>query len=499
MCSLTPITLLFIITSGLLVVKAGDKSPKFIIVGAGASGISAAARLLENGYNDVVILEALDRIGGRVHSIPFGKGFIDLGAQWCSGQQGNVVYELVNEHFEFGDNAIRNDNMHCYVSDGKLVEQKKFAKLIDLSETIAFDFENMKIFNGSLGEFFETNYRIRIQDKEFEDVDQELSDQIVDLIEKRVNSLYASDSWYDLSSQLNAFQDDATGNQQLTWKEHGYITAFDFLTKKRPDPSKSLPIDEKIQFNKEVTNINWTLNEVVVGCADGSEYRADHVIVTVSLGFLKKHHRTLFTPQLPEKKINATEHTGYGTLGKFFLEFQEPFWPTDFDNWSAYTFLWKQEDKDKLIGTEREWVTEINSLIREDAQPNLLGGLIAGKHIKQFEEISDEQLIDDCVWLMQTFLGPTIPRPINMRRNRWLSNKYFFGTYSYASMDTETHNVTFGKDLAETLYSSSNKPAVLIAGEATEEVNSGYVHGAVASGWRAANEILDYYKSVQQH
>lgn len=270
------------------------------------------------------------------------------------------------------------------------------------------------------------------------------------------------------------------------------------MQKKRPDPSKALPVEEKIQFNKEVTHIDWTANEVVVSSADGSEYRADHVIVTVSLGFLKKHYRTLFTPPLPEKKINAIEHTGYGTLGKFFLEFDEPFWPTDHDNWSSYTFLWKQEDKDKLVGTGKEWVTEVNAVIREDAQPNLLGGLLAGQHIKQFEEISDEQLIDDSLWLLQKFLGPTIPRPINMRRNRWLSNKYFYGTYSYASMDTQAHNVTFGKDLAETLYSSSNKPIVLIAGEASEEVNSGYVHGAAASGWRAANEISSYYKSIQQ-
>lgn len=166
--------------------------------------------MLEYGYNNVVILEAQDRIGGRVHSIPFGKGFVDLGAQWCSGQEGNVVYELVNGHFEFGDNNINNDNMHCYVSDGQSVEQKKFAKLMDLSETIAFDYENMAKFNGSLGDFFKINFRIKIQDKEFEDVDKELADQMIDLIERRLNSLFAADSWYNISSQLNAFVDDAS-------------------------------------------------------------------------------------------------------------------------------------------------------------------------------------------------------------------------------------------------------------------------------------------------
>ncbi|KAG4076049.1 hypothetical protein HA402_011523 [Bradysia odoriphaga] len=180
--------------------------------------------------------------------------------------------------------------------------------------------------------------------------------------------------------------------------------------------------------------------------------------------------------------LNAIDNTGYGTQGKIFLEFEEPFWPTDVKTWASYILLWKQEDKDKLIGREREWLLGITSFIREDAQPNLIGGLTAGKHIKQFEDISDQQLIDDCMWLLEKFLGRAQLRPIDMRRNRWMSKKYFLGTYSYGSMVTQTHNVEMGKDLGETLYSQDKKSILLIVGEATDEAHSGYVHGAVASG-----------------
>lgn len=48
-------------------------SPRIVIVGAGASGIAAAAKLLENGFQNVLILEAEDRIGGRVNTVQFGK------------------------------------------------------------------------------------------------------------------------------------------------------------------------------------------------------------------------------------------------------------------------------------------------------------------------------------------------------------------------------------------------------------------------------------------
>lgn len=43
-----------------------------MIVGAGASGIAAASRLLDNKIDDFVILEAENRYGGRIDSVRFG-------------------------------------------------------------------------------------------------------------------------------------------------------------------------------------------------------------------------------------------------------------------------------------------------------------------------------------------------------------------------------------------------------------------------------------------
>jgi len=49
---------------------------KTIIIGAGASGLSAAFNLLQNGYTDFYVLEALDRIGGRCHTLNLGTFII---------------------------------------------------------------------------------------------------------------------------------------------------------------------------------------------------------------------------------------------------------------------------------------------------------------------------------------------------------------------------------------------------------------------------------------
>lgn len=59
-----------------------SKNHQIVIIGAGISGIGAAVKLIENGFENVLILEAEGRVGGRIETIKFGSGFIDLGAQW---------------------------------------------------------------------------------------------------------------------------------------------------------------------------------------------------------------------------------------------------------------------------------------------------------------------------------------------------------------------------------------------------------------------------------
>lgn len=90
-------------------------------------------------------------------------------------------------------------------------------------------------------------------------------------------------------------------------------------------------------------------------CTDDTEYLTDFVIFTASLGVLKARHETLFTPQLPADKINAIEKIAFGTLEKVFLEFEEPFWPTNSTEWVQYSILWTQEDIIAVTGTDREW------------------------------------------------------------------------------------------------------------------------------------------------
>ena len=90
------------------IVDAKMTSRRVIIIGAGAAGLAAASRLIRNGHKNVLIFEASNRIGGRVHSVNVDyasvektedelRHTIELGAEWIHGKVGNVSYEIASK------------------------------------------------------------------------------------------------------------------------------------------------------------------------------------------------------------------------------------------------------------------------------------------------------------------------------------------------------------------------------------------------------------------
>lgn len=94
--------LLLLIASAVLATSALRKDTPILVIGAGAAGVSAIAKLLENGFTNVTMLEAGSRIGGRIVTIPFADNFFEVGAAWVHGQRNNVVWEMVKDHNVLG-------------------------------------------------------------------------------------------------------------------------------------------------------------------------------------------------------------------------------------------------------------------------------------------------------------------------------------------------------------------------------------------------------------
>ncbi|ROT84213.1 Peroxisomal N(1)-acetyl-spermine/spermidine oxidase [Penaeus vannamei] len=90
--------------------KIGDNSSRaervgVVIVGGGVAGLTAAKTLLEEGVEDFVILEAQDRLGGRVHTVRRGPVLVEAGAEWIHGGLKNPLYRLASSLHAVGKEA----------------------------------------------------------------------------------------------------------------------------------------------------------------------------------------------------------------------------------------------------------------------------------------------------------------------------------------------------------------------------------------------------------
>ncbi|KAI5729180.1 hypothetical protein M8J77_026487 [Diaphorina citri] len=469
---------------------------KLIIVGAGASGIAAATKLISNGFEDFIILEAENRIGGRVYNIPYeGNTSIDMGAQWMVGQKGNVVYEMAKEFNLAQEECPDYFNLFTSVnSSGAPMNKDHIEEVLNIWHKSSGE-EEMNKYNGSLGEYA----RERLQSELTKNpklsylASTPAFDQIMDFLGKAQNSLDASDSWFETSAKrYNSFVTHE-GCEDTVWKKGGYGNVLKLLLKQMPGQT---PIDlgKKLLLNKEVTKINWEdANGVLVTCADGSQYSADKVLITVSLGVFKSDLIT-FVPPLPPQKKNIIESLFLGTVDKVFVRFPQKWWPDDV---RGYNFFWTHDDeknplfKDTAVVDGAPWIVDLYGFYLTTEDPLTFLGWISGASARFMETLSDEQIKTESMKAFRFFLGAnyTIPEPSRVFHSSWGTNKHFRGSYSIYTLTTDKMNAS-RHDLEAPLSNGQGKQVLLFAGEASNEHQYGTVNGAVETGWREADRIL---------
>ncbi|KAJ3059149.1 hypothetical protein HK102_010121, partial [Quaeritorhiza haematococci] len=101
---------------------------KVLILGAGASGVATAKKLVDQGITDFIILESRDVIGGRMQNVawppsPDGKGAlasIELGANWIQGVGGSEQNPFMDLVDKYGMSKVRSnfDDLTAYSSSG---------------------------------------------------------------------------------------------------------------------------------------------------------------------------------------------------------------------------------------------------------------------------------------------------------------------------------------------------------------------------------------------
>lgn len=275
---------------------------------------------------------------------------------------------------------------------------------------------------------------------------------------------------------------------------------------------RSLP-EGSVMFHKPVRAVRWggSYREeghegrpfpVQVECEDGERFLADHVVVTVPLGFLKEHHETFLHPPLPPRKADAVRCLGFGTNNKIFLEFEQPFWPADCQLIEA---VWEDEsplaeaETDLQAGWFRKLVVFV-VLQPPERYGHILCGFLAGKESEYMETLSDAEVLTVLTDVIRRLTGdPGLAPPKKVLRSQWHSAPYTRGSYSYVAVGSSGDDIDA---LAQPLPEDAADPRplqVLFAGEATHRTFYSTTHGALLSGWREADRLLGLYDPSESH
>lgn len=226
-------------------------------------------------------------------------------------------------------------------------------------------------------------------------------------------------------------------------------------------------VANKIVYNSPVTDINYSGNQVVVTTKNGKEYRADKVIVTVSLGVLQANG-IRFEPAMPQGKVEAINSFYFPKGFKMFLKFSEKFYP------DIVTF---EPAKGAKIYFDVAY--------QKEAKDMVLGLLCLGPTAEEFYKLgSDEKMVEEALKELDIiFDGKASKSYLNSYRlQNWTAQPYILGVY--------TDSFTDDKEVMNQLDAPLNDK-VYFAGEAHDTEYRSTVHGAIISGNKTAIEILN--------
>jgi monoamine oxidase len=428
-------------------VQAQLRRADVIVIGAGVAGLAAARRLRQANISTIV-LEARTRIGGRVWSDRSWGYALDLGASWIHGVDGNPLSELARKE-QITTLPTNYDSLALYDTGGTRQSEARRRQVVE-------QLEDVLDRAATYGETLQADISL-----------QAATDVL--LREDRPPPRQRRALGYALNTGIeHEYAADAAQLSLWHYDDGRVFSGGDVLFPQGYEQiARGLARNLDVRLNHLVRAVDFSKTEVRVS-SNGGVFSANHVIVTLPLGVLKRGG-VRFTPQLPQAKRDAITQLGMGLLNKVYLRFPRRFWG----------------DNEELLGyiAERkgEWAEWLNVAAYSD-EPVLLG-FNAGTYAQQLETLSDTQTVGAAMAVLRRIYGINTPEPEDSLITRWAADPYALGAYSYTAVGTSADEYsTLAEPVAERLF---------FAGEATHRDYPATVHGALLSGERAAKEIIE--------
>ncbi|XP_006856901.2 polyamine oxidase [Amborella trichopoda] len=453
---------------------AAANSPKVIIVGAGMSGIMAAKTLSRSGFDDYLILEGSDRIGGRMHKKNFAGTTIEIGANWVEGLGGphmNPIWELAKNcslRTFFTDHS--NVSANFYDSDGTHIPQSVVSATFDL-ERAAANFS--AALAATLRENNEEDLSIFAAQRMFGYVPQTPLEIAVDYLSydaeiaepPRITSLKNVEP----ISTMSYYGED----EQFVADERGYEYLVHRLAGEFMETNSGNVTDKRLHLEKVVREIQYGESGVTILVEDGSVYNADHAILSVSIGVLQSK-LIRFKPELPRWKRLSIFKFDMAIFTKIFLKFPYKFWPT---GPGTEAFAYASE--------RRGYFTYWMNLENQYPGSNMLMAVVTDDESRRIERQADHLTKQEAMVVLRKIFGSKIPDAEEILIPRWGSDPLYRGTYTNWPIGVTEDDFDDLKAPVGPLY---------FTGEHTSKKFNGYVHGAYFSGIDTASLLLECLK-----
>lgn len=199
-------------------------------------------------------------------------------------------------------------------------------------------------------------------------------------------------SWFEPSAESDY---TTCGSIDYNWNGDGFKTALDVLRHKN--------FTSHLLLNKEVVSIFTFTNSSLVYCADGTVFKANHVIFTPSVGVLKHNYLKMFYPALPKNKIMSIKTIGFDAVLKIVMRFTHCWWDDEF---KGGKLLWAKKDKkDLLSNSSIYWTSQIYEIMLAEQNPNVLFAWVTGKYVPRIEQFGNETVIEGVTYVLEKFFG----------------------------------------------------------------------------------------------
>ncbi|KAI2626938.1 FAD/NAD(P)-binding domain-containing protein [Hypomontagnella submonticulosa] len=314
-----------------------NKKPHVGIVGAGISGLRCADILLSHGFK-VTILEARNRIGGRICQSDELGYTVDIGANWIHTWDSGDVHPILKLAVETKTPIHHwNGKQLIYDSMGMKLPDEEADRLSTLlwkiiEEAFEASAEAQKKDGGKSISRDESLYDF-ITRRAAEEVPDERERRILIQMSEMWGAYVGEPVWKQ--SLRFAWMEECCGGEEV-FVESNYSAILDRISKPAREQAEIILNTKTVAVRTPDTrNLG---QKVAVITEDGKEYAFDHVVMTTPLGWLQKN-LNCFEPALPPRLCSAINSLKLSQLEKVFITFPSAFWISDKaeDSFPAYT------------------------------------------------------------------------------------------------------------------------------------------------------------------